>query len=77
MRDFFANSKTYRELHTIMQQSTKPCFIKEQTGRIVRILDAHYKAVDLRNICLENVAHLSLDKRQETSQTAHQIRVAL
>jgi hypothetical protein len=44
MRDFFADSKTYRELHTIMQQSTEPPSVKEQTGRTVRIFDAHYEA---------------------------------
>jgi GR25 family glycosyltransferase involved in LPS biosynthesis len=47
MCDIFAKSKTYRELHMIMQQSTKPPSVKEQTGRTVRILDAHYEAADL------------------------------
>jgi hypothetical protein len=65
MRDFFADSKTYRELHTIMQQSTEPPSVKEPTGRTVRILDAHYEAADLQNICLENAVHLSLDERQK------------
>jgi hypothetical protein len=48
MCDFFADSKNYRELHTIMQQSTKPPSVKEQAGRTVRILDAKYEAADLR-----------------------------
>jgi hypothetical protein len=66
MRDFFADSKTYRELHTIMQQSTEPPSVKEQTGRTVRILDAHYEAADSRSICLENAVHLSsMDERQK------------
>jgi hypothetical protein len=38
MCDFFADSKNYRELHTIMQQSTEPPSVKEQTGQTVRIL---------------------------------------
>jgi hypothetical protein len=65
MRDFFANSKTYRELHMLMQQSTKPPSVKEQNGRTVPILDAHYKAADLRSICLKNAVHLSIDERQK------------
>jgi hypothetical protein len=65
MRDFFADSKNYRELHTIMQQSTEPPSVKEQTGRTVRILDAKYEAADLRKICLEQAVHLSLEERQK------------
>jgi hypothetical protein len=65
MHDFFADSKNYRELHTIMQQSTKPPSVKEQTGRTVRILDAKDEAADLRKICLEQAVHLSLEERQK------------
>jgi hypothetical protein len=32
MLDFFSDSKNYRELRMIMQQSTEPPSVKEQTG---------------------------------------------
>ena len=62
MRDFIADTQPYRELHMIMQQSTEPPSVKEQTDRTVRILDAYYEAADLRSICLKAV-HLSMDQR--------------
>ena len=63
MHDFFADTQPYRELHRILQQSTEPPSVTEQTGCTVHILDTHYEAADLRNICLERAVHLSMDKR--------------
>ena len=65
MCDFFADTQPYRELHMILQQSTEPPSVTEQTGRTVRILDAHYEAADLRSICLERAVHLSMDERRK------------
>jgi hypothetical protein len=59
MHDFFDDSKTYGELHTIMQQSSEPPSVKEQTGRTVRILgDAHYEAAGNFNEPSHKQSHL-------------------
>jgi hypothetical protein len=65
MRDFFDDSRKYRELHMIMQQSTEPDSVKNQTDHVVRILDAHYEAADLKYICMEKAIHLNIREREK------------
>jgi hypothetical protein len=65
MRDFLDDSRKYRELHTIMQHSTEPDSVKNQTDRVVRILDAHYEAADLKYICMEKAIHLNIREREK------------
>jgi hypothetical protein len=62
---FSSSTRSLNSTCTIMQQSTEPPSVKEQTGRTVHILDAKYEATDLRKICLEQAVHLSLEERQK------------